>query len=210
MLTLDQNHTPVKSNEGTYHHGNLRVALIGLGFSTLELQTSKDAKLLNLRDLAKKLGVSATAVYRHFPNKEALMVAIAAEGFRRFSAEHIKAFKQEDVPFKALHAAGCAYVKFAQKHSVLFRLMFSSFAEMRKDPEVYEASLQTYKTLCEWVAQILDIDDLNDPRVSIAVLQAWGLTHGISMLIIDNMLDTIVLDIDEAVSSALGKSIFNI
>lgn len=209
MLTLNQNSSSVKNDGGAYHHGNLRVALIELGFSMLEMQTSENSKLLNLRELAKKLGVSATAVYRHFPNKDALMVAIAAEGFRRFRAEHIEAFKQEIIPFKALHAAGCAYVKFAQKHSVLFRLMFSNFAEMRKDPEVYEASLQTYQTLCEWVAKILEIEDLNDKKVSIAVLQAWSLTHGISMLIIDNMLDSLALDIDETIASVLGKSVFS-
>lgn len=210
MLTLDQNIPSVKSEGGTYHHGNLRAALIELGLSMLEQQTTNDTKLLNLRGLAKQLGVSATAVYRHFPNKDALMMAIAAEGFHRFRAEQIEAFEKEVVPFKALHAAGCAYVRFAQKHSVLFRLMYNNFADMRKDPEVFDASWQTYNSLCEWVAKVFGTDDLNDPRIAPAVLQAWSLTHGISMLIIDKMLDGIVFDIDEAIATVLGKSVFNI
>ena len=76
-----------KIAERAYHHGDLRTALIDAGLAALE---AADADAVSLRELARKVGVSATAVYRHFPDKKALLAALAAEGIARLgSAQRI-------------------------------------------------------------------------------------------------------------------------
>ena len=69
-----------------YHHGDLRSALVEAGLRLLEARTADD---LSLREVARAVGVSATAVYRHFPDKGALMAALAGEGLARLAeAQH--------------------------------------------------------------------------------------------------------------------------
>src|SRR3989344_594769 len=80
--------SPHTKPDRAYHHGDLRNALIDAGLTALEAQ---DASELSLRALARELGVSANAVYRHFADKEALLSALAAEGFRRFAREQREA-----------------------------------------------------------------------------------------------------------------------
>lgn len=66
-----------------YHHGDLRAALVAEGLLLIEEQDADD---LSLRELARRVGVSATAVYRHFPDKAALMAALAGEALTRLAA----------------------------------------------------------------------------------------------------------------------------
>ncbi|MCC2105214.1 MAG: helix-turn-helix transcriptional regulator, partial [Hyphomicrobiales bacterium] len=65
--------------QSSYHHGDLRAALVAEGMRQLGGEGAGD---LSLRGVARAVGVSATAVYRHFPDKDALLSAIAEEGFR--------------------------------------------------------------------------------------------------------------------------------
>ncbi|MDE2595168.1 MAG: helix-turn-helix transcriptional regulator, partial [Burkholderiales bacterium] len=115
----DGNH----SFERPYHHGNLRAALIEAGLQALE-QT--DASELSLRAIAREVGVSANAAYRHFADKQGLLSAMAAEGFRRFSAAQQTAQKaaqrqaSEGAPGTCSAATGHAYIAFAQAHPALF------------------------------------------------------------------------------------------
>src|SRR3989344_5606520 len=85
--------SPHTKPDRAYHHGDLRNALIDAGLTALEAQ---DASELSLRALARELGVSANAVYRHFADKEALLSALAAEGLRRFAREQREARAQLD------------------------------------------------------------------------------------------------------------------
>jgi AcrR family transcriptional regulator len=66
----------------SYHHGDLRQALIEAGLTLLDVRA---ADALSLREVARAVGVSATAVYRHFPDKGALLDALAAEGLRKLA-----------------------------------------------------------------------------------------------------------------------------
>src|SRR6476469_1040818 len=96
--------------EKTYHHGDLRRALIDAG---LELLESRDAEALSLREVARSVGVSATAVYRHFPDKNALLDALAAEGLGRLAAAQHKAADASGGGEAGFAATGAAYVRFA-------------------------------------------------------------------------------------------------
>src|SRR5437016_14394769 len=94
-----------------YHHGDLRNALIQAG---LELLSEGGAATLDLRKVARKAGVSHSAPYRHFTDKQALIAAINEEGYYRL-AERIQVTRREvsdDDAFAQLHAIARAYVHF--------------------------------------------------------------------------------------------------
>lgn len=97
----------------TYHHGDLRPALLRAAAKILEKEGS-DA--VSLRDLARRAGVSHTAPYRHFPDRRALLAALAEEGFAQLAAE------LEGRPWRE---QAVAYVRFAIANPERFRLMFT-------------------------------------------------------------------------------------
>ena len=103
-----------------YHHGNLRQSLLEAALTIL----SRDGEAgLGLRDLARAVGVSPAAPYRHFDSRAALLEALAVTGFQRFTA------RMEEVaagtPSDPMAAMGKSYVLFALENANLFRLMFS-------------------------------------------------------------------------------------
>src|SRR6478672_7153397 len=96
----------------TYHHGNLRPALLRAATKTLE---KEGVGALSLRDLARRAGVSHNAPYRHFPDRESLLAALAADGFEKLG---------QAMRGQGGKEMGEAYVRFALEHPQLFRLMF--------------------------------------------------------------------------------------
>lgn len=103
-----------------YHHGNLRAALIEAGLRLLETHAADE---LGLREVAREVGVSPTAIYQHFSNKTALMSALAAEGLSLLRAGLRDARSFSADPEAVSGAISIAYVRFAQQHPALFRLI---------------------------------------------------------------------------------------
>ncbi|MFA6046720.1 MAG: TetR/AcrR family transcriptional regulator, partial [Phycisphaerales bacterium] len=130
-------------DEPRYHHGDLRRSLIAGGLVLLE---EKGAAALGLREIARLVGVSAAAPYRHFADRKALLEAVAAEGFRDFSKAMAKAAEGvgED---GQLAAMAFAYVRFALDQPALFRLMFSSELHPYRDPELRGHADAAYATI---------------------------------------------------------------
>ena len=183
--------------ERGYHHGNLGQALIEAGLAELEAGERGD---ISLRGLARRVGVSANASYRHFADKEALMVALAAEGFRRFGAAQATAARNH--PGDGFRAAGRAYVEFARANPALFRLMFGRFTSSHRDPELEEAAAVAYDGLRAFVAKDLG------PRASPAqhaagAVRAWSLVHGLANLILDGQIDGAAEDTDALIDAVL-------
>jgi len=173
--------------ERPYHHGNLRAALIEAGMSALE---QHDASELSLRAIARDVGVSANAAYRHFADKQALLSALAAEGFRRFAANqqaaHAQASQQGSSASGSM-AAGQAYIAFAQTHPALFRLMFGHLFSVHKDPELMAAAWASFQFLLSSSAQDMHVDAA-DERAMIMAITRWSLVHGLSHLLLDGQL----------------------
>lgn len=160
-----------------YHHGDLRAAVIAAGLARL---AGGDARDLGLRALARDVGVSATALYRHFPDKEALLDALADEGLRRLGALQAQAWLKAGGGRAGFRATGIAYVRFAHDQPALFRLSFT-----RQMPERAEGaedgSEVAYNLLRAGVGEVFPQgEDLER-----AALHAWSLVHGLAMLILD-------------------------
>src|ERR1700716_351231 len=105
----------------TYHHGNLRPALVR---AAMELLEEGGEAALSLRAVARRAGVSPAAPYRHFPDREALVSAVAAQGYREL-AERLAAAHPAPATPEDLADVAVAYVQFALAHPALFRAMFS-------------------------------------------------------------------------------------
>jgi len=182
-----------KSPPRPYHHGDLRPALVEEG---LALLAEKGGDGFSLRELARRVGVTANASYRHFANKEALMLALAAEGFRRLRATQEAAEAAADSPGRKLVAGGLGYLRFAHANPALFRLMFGARAAARRggdndDPELADASFAAFETLRQAVARVVDADQAT---VSRTALRAWAMVHGFSQLLLDGQLDHLGAD----------------
>ncbi|HKT76571.1 MAG TPA: TetR/AcrR family transcriptional regulator [Sphingobium sp.] len=155
--------------------GDLRHRLVRTAMAMLEADTPD----LSLRAVARAAGVSAMAPYRHFPNKAALLGALASEGFAILTADLLAA---ETVagPQDRLVQQGLAYIRFAQARPALFRLMF---ADRRMVQLSTECEAQAYKVLTESVQAIVDTD------AEQATLASWAIVHGLAMLALDQRLE---------------------
>jgi AcrR family transcriptional regulator len=175
-----------RGSAGTsYHHGNLRAALIKAGLQALKINERRDP---SLRSLARRVGVSANASYRHFANKEALLAALATEGFRRLHAAELSGAEKFDRPELKFRGAGRAYVQFAIDNPGLFRLMFGRITSSQQDPELFKTAMASVQTMLDILAQMTGLKP-EDPRLLLNFLSAWAGTHGTAHLVLSGLLD---------------------
>ena len=153
------------STSASYHHGDLRAALLRAGADLLEKQGLAS---LSLREVARRAGVSHNAPYRHFPNREALLAGLAAEGFRMLA----------DGQASGGRGRGLAYVRFALEHPQRFRLMFGGVLPIGEYPELREQGARAYQGLEDAFKELGE-----DARLAAAA--AWSLVHGLSNLMLD-------------------------
>lgn len=196
----------MSTSNANYHHGNLRAALIEAGLEWLETTQNPE---FSLRELTRQVGVSVNAAYRHFANKEALLAAMAVEGFHQLIGAQAEAMKTGKSPDAGFMKAGRAYVNFACSHPALFRLMYGRFAVTNPDPELRESVELAYNSLLYSMASVLDLP-ADDPAVQFAAVRAWSIVHGLSQLIIDGQVAAHTEDIDALVEGVfqpaeLGK-----
>ncbi|HKY91940.1 MAG TPA: TetR/AcrR family transcriptional regulator [Nevskiaceae bacterium] len=182
-----------------YHHGNLRQALVEAGLAHLE---SAERGEISLRELARQVGVTANAVYRHFADKEALLAALAAEGFRRLREAQVAAEQPGRDPADTLHTAGRSYIAFARANPALYRLMFGRFDSTTHGSELAEAARASFAKLLAQVAVAQQLSP-DDPKVLEAAVFGWGLTHGLSQLALDGQFDHLTSDPDALIDAAM-------
>jgi len=171
-----------------YHHGDLRQKIID---ESLAWIAQENIVSLSLRGIAKRIGVSHNAPYRHFPDKESLLVAIAEIGFTQLELALEKAAKSSPNDHQQkLESIGVAYIQYAVSNQPYYRVMFSDrqlicekYPELnRVSQAAFEVLLNTIKAGQEAKAFILQ-DSLQLTHI------CWSMTHGLSMLAIDNQLD---------------------
>ena len=154
-----------------YHHGDLRTAILRSAAQLLEKQGVEG---LSLREAARRARVSHNAPYRHFESKDALLAALAAQGFERFREELAAAERSG-----GLRARGEAYIRFALANPQLFRLMFGSGLSIAGDANLREQAARAFGGLQQAIAAH---SGKEAPHAAIA---AWALVHGLSHLLLD-------------------------
>ena len=159
----------------TYHHGDLRAALVVEGLKQLE-RSGETA--LSLRALAKAAGVSPNAPYRHFADKDELMGALAAEGFGQFADAIAGAGAPSDRAIDVLKAQGLAYLRFAASRPALYRLMFSPLGYSLHSRVCQSHSERAFGTLVNAVARAQAEGWKVHQDFMSLVLGFWAALHG--------------------------------
>jgi len=169
-----------------YHHGNLRQAL--LETTVLHLR-DEGAENLSLRAMARELGVSQTAPYRHFKDKNALLVALAADGFARLKAVTEAAAREHHTEAAAaLQASGIAYVRFALANPEQYLLMFGpGIVERQRYGELTEKSDAAFQVLLDVVQRAQQAGLFAEKPASMVANTAWALVHGLATLAIGHL-----------------------
>lgn len=161
-----------------YHHGDLRNALLSAAVREIR---DHGVPGFSLRRVAGDVGVSPSAAYRHFPDKAALLAAVAEEGFRRMSKtmqKTIESYPQD--PSSVFHATGLGYVRFAVSHPEHFRVMFAHPSEPVPD--------DPYTLLTRALDALVANGTITDARREGAELVAWTSVHGLATLLVDRAL----------------------
>ncbi|RZL80400.1 MAG: TetR/AcrR family transcriptional regulator [Sphingomonas sp.] len=164
--------------EKRYHHGDLRAALIEVG---LRLLAERDVEGVSLREMAREVGVSATSVYRHFPDKAALMRALAREGLDRLAVAQQEAVSGKEGA-ASFAATGRAYVRFALANPAIFRLIFTSYSQLQATGEVEALRMLRAN------AAAASSGNAGPEQAENGALRAWSLVHGLAMLMLDGQL----------------------
>lgn len=171
------------SPETAYHHGNLRADLVSTG---LRLARSRGSSALVARELAREVGVTSAAVYRHFPDLDHLKAAVAQAAREEMARSMIRA--RDKVPggrtkaargVARLLATGSAYIQFAIDEPELFETAFMPCrvsARAQDDPS-------GWGVLNEALDDLVSIGALDPQRRAGAALIAWTSVHGLASLV---------------------------
>jgi AcrR family transcriptional regulator len=151
---------------------------------------SKGIDALTLRAVGEQLGVSRSALYRHFADKQALLGAVAAEGFRLLRTALLQAWNGAGQGAAGFDAMGSAYVQFALDHTSHYRVMFGGFVPGGSVHAIQDPETDAFQTLVDAIVdqqrQRVIRDD--DPRQ--LAMYIWAVVHGVAMLAVDGMLSS--------------------
>jgi AcrR family transcriptional regulator len=169
-----------------YHHGNLRRALLDEALSTIR---TEGVEGVTLREIGARLGVSRTALYRHFADKRALLSAVATEGFRTLREQLVAAWENGGRGPAAFEAMGAAYVQFAVANPTHFRVMFSRYFDRDpRDPELSREGMGAFMALVDAVVVLQRNQQLRSDDTELMTRHIWAVVHGVAMLAIDGQL----------------------
>src|SRR6266568_388114 len=169
----------MSASKATYHHGHLRAACVRAALELLEESGETD---LSLRAVARRAGVSPAAPYRHYADREALVSAVAAVGYRELAERLAAAHPSPSTP-EQLASVAVAYVQFALERPALFRIMFGEPCDRDNDERVAQtAAVSLY---------VREIIQQNFPQADADALATaiWALVHGLAFLHLDGKLD---------------------
>lgn len=182
------------NQNSAYHHGGLRAALLAAAAAMI---AEEGTASVTMRTLGRRLGVSRAAPYRHFADKNALLVAVAAAGFDRLNrrVQTVGAAGPRS-GLERLRRVGEEYVRFALENPAHYRLMYGKEALTREDlPELREAANALFEQLVSVIQshQRSGAIKRQDPRTQAYV--AWSAVHGLASLLIEGQIQAEV-DVD--------------
>lgn len=163
---------------GTYHHGDLKAAILE---QASQLVAERGADGVSLRELARAAGVSHAAPAHHFVDRRGLFTALAAQGWRLLATALAEARPEFD-------DAALAYVRFAIDHPGHYEVMFDRSLVNPDNADLVAAQDAAGAELASGVGTLDDPRATADPQA--AALAAWSLVHGFAMLWLNKAVDT--------------------
>jgi AcrR family transcriptional regulator len=187
-----------------YHHGALHSALIE---ASVALAREGGPDRVVLREAARLAGVSHSAAYRHFADREALMVEVSRHARSALAAEMRRRVKRAKDPLQRLEAVGTAYVDFALAQPGLFRTAFVAHPAAtpadERDQSLAEGA-EPFQILGQVLDQVQDAGLLDPHDRPGAEIAAWSAVHGLATLLLDGPLSTTPADVEFSLAQVLG------
>jgi AcrR family transcriptional regulator len=199
-MTPSRPATRAAARRRTYHHGDLRRALLD---AAVELLREQGAEGLTLRAVARATGVSQTAPYRHFRDRRELVAGVAQESFERMGAAIERAVQRGDPGLPALRRGLAAYVRFAREHPSEYRVMFGAELAQRDDmPELDAAAYGAFEFLRAGIAGLQQAGLIGAGDPVLMAITAWATLHGLVMLSLDGQTAVTGRSVDTLVDAA--------
>lgn len=176
---------PRRKRPSRYHHGDLRRALVEEALRTIQ---TDGVSALTLRGVGHTLGVSRTALYRHFADKSALLAEVAREGFRALRLEITEAWERGGAGWPGFEDMGVAYVRFAVANPAHYRVMFGGFVVGSPDPELDREGSSAFRALVDAIVLLQKERLMRTDDPLLLALSIWALVHGVAMLLIDGLI----------------------
>jgi len=158
---------------GSYHHGDLRRALVAAALEVIDQRGSPD---FSLRALAQQLNVSHASAYRHFGSKDELLRAVAGEGLEQLAQEIRRAGEGVGELGEVIRRCGLAYVRFGQRNPGLYQLIFSSVVQEHEESRAAADQVLDISAELVGAAQQAGLVRAGDPQDHARA--AWALLHG--------------------------------
>ncbi len=177
---LDGEQNPAKP----YHHGNLWQTLVQAGIAILH---EEGVHALTLRAVARRAGVSHAASYRHFADKEALLAAIAEDGFNLLVSGLVEVLATDygDVD-TMIHEAGRRYVHFVLDNPDHVRVMFSGLlVDYEKYPDLCATADKSFELLVAILQRLQEAGRIAPGDPHLQGMAAWSMVHGLSILLME-------------------------
>jgi AcrR family transcriptional regulator len=169
-----------------YHHGNLRRALLDEAVSTIR---HEGVDALTLREIGARVGVSRTALYRHFADKQALLAAVSTEGFRTLRQQLVAAWDDGGRGREAFEAMGAAYVRFAVANPSHYRVMFGGVVDPTAcDGELAVEAEGAFTALVDALSELQRTGLVRSDDTTVMARFVWAVVHGVARLAIDGQL----------------------
>jgi len=204
MQTLNRYHRGVAVTPRPYHHGNLRAALLESAEQTLN-----DGGDLSLRELARRTGVSHAAPRRHFADKQALLDALAEDGFERLGESLRDAMTAAGDEFDArLLAFAHAYVHFATRHAALLELMFSVKHRPGAADSLRASADRAFEAPLALISEGQAKGEVVAGEPERVATVAWAALQGLAAMVNSQMLDRAL--IDEVVADAVERLVLGL
>lgn len=181
-----------QADERSYHHGDLRRAIVT---AALEILLETQSLEFSLRELARRAGVSHNAPYKHFADKRELLAAVSAAGFEMLTKRMTRKIAGLDKPRERLFAMLRAYIEHGVENPALYSLMFGSYLSGpdRSRPATELAEAEKTKALLADViiagglGRAIPKTSRNEPKIAGAMLACWSLVHGLTLLLADGL-----------------------
>jgi AcrR family transcriptional regulator len=175
-----------KKPANRYHHGDLRRALVE---EALRMIRADGVGAMTLRAIGARLGVSRTALYRHFADKQALLTEVGREGFRMLRLTTAEAWKTHGGGFAGLEAMQKAYVRFAVTHPAHYKVIFGGVvAPPAQDAEFEIEAVGAFMVLVDALVSMQQQGLIRQDDPQLMARFVWADVHGTAMLAIDGYL----------------------
>lgn len=175
----------LKKKAHHYHHGDLPRAMLAV---TIDIIRRHGVAAVTLRGVGDELGVSRTALYRHFANKDALLAAVARDGFVTLRNALSAAWRADSGGWSGFSRMGEAYVRFARQHPSHYQVMFGGYVSPAalsdgRPPQDGDA----FGVLVDAIVELQRRKEMRADDPQLMAMYIWSVVHGVAMLALTGM-----------------------